>query len=168
MMGVQQLPIPGSDITIPFCQYQINDRQQFVVLAINFDKQIFSLGDHDGIEYTRMGKLNEQSTIFELQVINSLRIDQWDFDKYPNPEIVLIQPAEENDEDTDDVEILSPEEDLFDDEEEEPIKCRQCGCSENDPCIHQQYGPCWWIEEDLCSHCKNWPGESTRPNSIML
>jgi len=31
--------------------------------------------------------------------------------------------------------------------------CLQCGCSEKDACIHPDFGPCWWVEEYLCSHC---------------
>jgi hypothetical protein len=44
-----------------------------------------------------------------------------------------------------------------------PIRtCRQCGCREDDACIHPVHGNCSWVEEDLCSHCKNYPGESKR------
>lgn len=60
------------------------------------------------------------------------------------------------------------DEDDYQEEEPSIRTCRQCGCSPNDPCIHQQYGPCWWVEDDLCSHCKHWPNESTRPNSIIF
>jgi hypothetical protein len=45
-------------------------------------------------------------------------------------------------------------------------RCRQCGCSEEDACIHPDHGNCWWVEEDLCSHCKNWPGEAKRYSVI--
>ncbi len=31
--------------------------------------------------------------------------------------------------------------------------CLQCGCTECDPCIHPELGPCWWQEPYLCSHC---------------
>jgi hypothetical protein len=189
-MSVQLLEIPGAKIKIPCCQYVMNERQQFVVLAIDFDKSFFTLGYHEGIEYIPMGKLNEQNFIFESRVINSLRIDGWDFDSYPNPEIVLIQSTGDKEDAGSDVEIISPQEDLFEDDQEDeddeeipvmpweqyndlwdPVperKCRQCGCTENDACVHPKYGPCWWVEDDLCSHCKNWPGQSTRPNSIIL
>lgn len=32
--------------------------------------------------------------------------------------------------------------------------CLQCGCTENDACVHPDFGPCWWVEENLCSHCE--------------
>jgi len=34
-------------------------------------------------------------------------------------------------------------------------KCKICGCTENNACIHPDGGPCWWInrKHDLCSYC---------------
>ena len=32
-------------------------------------------------------------------------------------------------------------------------RCRVCKCAENSPCLDEEHGPCWWVEEDLCSHC---------------
>ena len=36
-----------------------------------------------------------------------------------------------------------------------PGICSVCGCTENDPCYHPDYGTCWWADEEhtLCSHC---------------
>jgi hypothetical protein len=31
--------------------------------------------------------------------------------------------------------------------------CRVCGCTETTACVHETAGPCWWVEQDLCSHC---------------
>lgn len=33
--------------------------------------------------------------------------------------------------------------------------CRECGCTEQDcaGCIERTGGPCWWVEQDLCSAC---------------
>lgn len=31
--------------------------------------------------------------------------------------------------------------------------CRECGCWQYDACWDEDAGPCWWVEEDLCSHC---------------
>lgn len=45
-------------------------------------------------------------------------------------------------------------EDLVDDEllELGGAVCRNCGCSQNDPCV-TPHGHCFWIEPDLCSGC---------------
>lgn len=31
--------------------------------------------------------------------------------------------------------------------------CRVCGCTELNACVSERHGPCWWVEDDLCSHC---------------
>lgn len=31
--------------------------------------------------------------------------------------------------------------------------CRVCGCTETNACVSKRHGACWWVEEDLCSHC---------------
>lgn len=30
-----------------------------------------------------------------------------------------------------------------------------CGCRDNDPCFHPDWGMCWWVDDthELCSHC---------------
>lgn len=32
-------------------------------------------------------------------------------------------------------------------------KCRVCGCTETSACHHPTEGNCWWVDNDLCSHC---------------
>lgn len=32
-------------------------------------------------------------------------------------------------------------------------RCRICGCTQDHACVDPQFGRCWWIEADLCSHC---------------
>ena len=31
--------------------------------------------------------------------------------------------------------------------------CRVCGCWEYAACWDEDLGACWWVEDDLCSHC---------------
>ena len=45
--------------------------------------------------------------------------------------------------------------------------CRVCGCHQLDACFHPEYGNCFWVEEDLCSHCKNIPGQAKRYSVLM-
>lgn len=33
--------------------------------------------------------------------------------------------------------------------------CRECGCTFFKPCIDPFHGPCWWVEADLCSLCRD-------------
>lgn len=40
--------------------------------------------------------------------------------------------------------------------------CKHCGCNEKDACYHPEFGNCWWINEDECSHCIEVPGEAIR------
>ncbi len=36
-----------------------------------------------------------------------------------------------------------------------PRRCRVCGCTNDDchACIERTGGPCYWVEDDLCSAC---------------
>lgn len=45
-------------------------------------------------------------------------------------------------------------------ENKEERKCRVCGCTEENctQCIEKTGGPCYWIEDDLCSACVEVPG----------
>lgn len=81
-------------INVPYRQYQLNDEQQFAVIAIDF-KDGIELGEHEGINYDQIGKLEEQGFIFQQQIHNSLLSESWDFEKYPNPEVVLITKIDE-------------------------------------------------------------------------
>lgn len=32
-------------------------------------------------------------------------------------------------------------------------RCRVCGCTDDHACVDPEFGACWWVEADLCSHC---------------
>jgi hypothetical protein len=47
--------------------------------------------------------------------------------------------------------------DLFDDADLfAPVVCRQCGCTDDSPCMTPD-GACSWAEDDLCSACVAFP-----------
>lgn len=46
--------------------------------------------------------------------------------------------------------------------DEEPQRCHKCGCNNDAACWHADFGNCWWVETDLCSHCELVPGEAVR------
>ncbi|MDJ1502738.1 hypothetical protein [Xanthocytophaga agilis] len=94
---MQTLPIyneSGQIIhNVPFRQYILNHTQQFAVVALEIDKlggleKILELVP--GIEYIHMGKLDDLEMELGVQVIHTLIEDLWDFEKYHNPDIVLI------------------------------------------------------------------------------
>ena len=45
-------------------------------------------------------------------------------------------------------------------------KCKTCGCTESDKCYNIPHGVCWWLEDDLCSHCIEIPGEAIRLSEL--
>jgi hypothetical protein len=44
--------------------------------------------------------------------------------------------------------------------------CRVCGCTDDRACVDEEIGPCWWIEADLCSHCRP-PSEVDRAVGVI-
>lgn len=80
----------GTVHQVEFRQFVLNRYQQFACLGFDRGKIPIAVEPITGIDYTFIGKLSEQGTIFHQQVINSLLKDDWDFEKYPNPEILLI------------------------------------------------------------------------------
>jgi hypothetical protein len=48
----------------------------------------------------------------------------------------------------------------------EPRICRQCGCSDNDPCFGPRGATCaWFAAEDRCTACPPLPAEASVPAS---
>ncbi len=39
--------------------------------------------------------------------------------------------------------------------------CKVCGCTEDNACVHPDFGPCWWINDkkEFCSHCVELPDD---------
>ena len=93
---MEMLTIPhtsGKETIVPYCQFVLNEDQQFACIAIDFDKyggwkSFFC--ENEYVEYAYRGKLSQQGGIFESQVINSLKVEGWDFEKNPDPEIIII------------------------------------------------------------------------------
>ena len=44
--------------------------------------------------------------------------------------------------------------------------CKICGCTETDPCYHPELGLCWWVANDLCSHCQKELAGEIPANSV--
>lgn len=56
-----------------------------------------------------------------------------------------------------------------DDEEVTRGRCRVCGCTMRDPCVHPSYGACWWVDDkqDLCSFCAKGVLNRRERNAVM-
>lgn len=92
-----EIPAPdlGSTLTVPSCQYLLNEKQQFMVMGVNFDEYPKGMddiiGENEGMKYTGAGKINDLPFTWQAQAKNSLELDGWDWEAYPNPEIILIE-----------------------------------------------------------------------------
>lgn len=80
----------GTVHSIEYRQFVLNDKQQFAILGINRDLVPIEVANVPGLLYQFLGKLEEQNTVFSMQIKNSLMLQQWDFDAWPDPEILLI------------------------------------------------------------------------------
>ncbi len=95
-MSIETIKIAGSDsgrvppIDAKMAQYAINAKQQFCVVSVDFGQYPIDFEDVPGIQYLKIGKLEEQPEVFKAQVCNSLNNDGWDFEAYPNPEVIMI------------------------------------------------------------------------------
>ena len=79
----------------PHIQFVLNANQNIEVYGIDFSQYGGMKLEAPGyMKLERLGKLKEQSTILRFQIINSLNNENWNFIKYPNPEIVLINKIE--------------------------------------------------------------------------
>lgn len=100
-MAVLEYYVKGSDSgnspgrNVPLVFYDLNEKQQVVIFGMDFDAESIQIENDDPTkDYQRMGKLESLSVIFSAQLTNSLVRDNWDFDKYPNPEVMIIMDRE--------------------------------------------------------------------------
>lgn len=73
---------------LPCAQYQINDDTLVCVVGTEQEPD----GDPDGegvVDWKYLGHLEEQNLIFQIQIKNSLLRDNWNFEAYPNPLVIL-------------------------------------------------------------------------------
>lgn len=94
-MPYLQIQNPDSDkpINVYFQQFVINPKQQIMVVAMDFDKHGAVVEpETDGAQAMHLGKLSELQPIFSQQLSNSMHLSEnpWDWDKFPNPEIILL------------------------------------------------------------------------------
>lgn len=78
---------------VPIAQFVLNEKQQIAIVGIDFDAhggyKAFHK-DREGVQGSHMGKLEDLSFIVQNHAVNSLHNVEWDFDRWPNPEVVLL------------------------------------------------------------------------------
>ncbi len=72
--------------------YTLNDRQQFVVIGVDDSRGIEPLlnSPDPSVEAQPMGRLDDVNFIMKSRTVNSLVDNGWDFELYPNPELILL------------------------------------------------------------------------------
>lgn len=79
---------------IPYLKMLINSKQSIAAFGLDFSKPD-TMPDLDnfykGVSPTTMGKLEEQKEkTLKDEFLNVLKAEKWDFETYPNPELVLL------------------------------------------------------------------------------
>lgn len=93
---VDYMPIQrkeGELIHVAFLQFVLNHYQQFVCLGINFDDYPDGFVFNEGFPHVKVelvGKLSEQGMINMNRIQQSLFENGWDYERYPDPEILLL------------------------------------------------------------------------------
>jgi hypothetical protein len=100
MSAVQFFELKHKDGTgelVQFAQLVLNDNQQIALYGFDFNKcgGLKEMSGSDDVEYQHIGKLSDQSFIFQMQIANSLKMEAWSFRDCPNPEIVLMSKKNE-------------------------------------------------------------------------
>lgn len=85
---ILQMKVSDS-VTIPYAQYAINDHQIVNVIPLPVELAT-AIEAEEGFETIHWGALSDLGLIMACQCRNSLEMDNWDFEKYPNPEIVIL------------------------------------------------------------------------------
>src|SRR5688572_10652741 len=82
----------GTIEKVPCLQFQISVHQQIMVMGTDFNdrKSMLIQGGAPGVEAEAIGKLEDQNTLFEIMITNSLKKYDWNLQAYPNPEVILL------------------------------------------------------------------------------
>lgn len=79
----------------PMVHFVLNRDQQIVCIGSDIDLKIYGgienmLMPVKGVKNTYLGQLENIEIIFAIQIKNSLYNVGWNYDKYPNPYIILL------------------------------------------------------------------------------
>lgn len=100
---IQHLDIKQPDGVTPFqapwIEYDISETESVGVIGIDLNKSSSSpIPEHPEVKMSTPGKLSDEPLERDLiqRIQESLRKDGWDFEKYPNPELILITQKTED------------------------------------------------------------------------
>lgn len=94
-----ELHVPGQGtIHVPACQFEINPKQQVAVVGLTYAEEVtgFAAIADERTQVEFIGKLDEQSFVFMKQMENSLIAEGWDFLRFPNPRLFLLQKKDDS------------------------------------------------------------------------
>lgn len=92
-MDYIKLKEDGKEKRYPHCMFTLSSTQRYSVIGVDFHEHHIEINPGEstrGITYSPLGKLSEQTATFQVQIQNTLIAQGWNFEEYPDPEIVLI------------------------------------------------------------------------------
>jgi len=99
---IEQFAMPdgnGSIVMAPMCQLQLNELQIAVLIGADCPDDVdrYKIETPDPrVKSTYWGKLSTINFILKQQILNSLFLQDWDFETYPDPELIFLDlPREE-------------------------------------------------------------------------
>lgn len=80
----------GKVETVPAAQFPLNDKQQALVIGVDFSIQDCRVKSGPGIDAEMAGRLTGLEAGLKRQVMDGLLQYRWDFIKWPDPSIILM------------------------------------------------------------------------------
>ena len=73
--------------------FELNERQQIACIGGDFTAYggIYNvLDEHPEINALPIGRVSDQGFVFMKQIVDGLELNGWDFESWPDPEVVLL------------------------------------------------------------------------------
>jgi len=80
----------GQVIYIELRQFILNENQQLAVMGFDREEMPIEMQKVKNVDFEWLGKLAGIASPFCVQIETGLKRQDWNFETYPNPEILLI------------------------------------------------------------------------------
>ena len=80
----------GQVIYIELRQFILNENQQLAIMGLDRNDIPIEMKKVKNVDFEWLGKLAEIASPFCIQIETGLKRQDWNFETYPNPEILLI------------------------------------------------------------------------------